>query len=314
MQVIGRGEQRNGRLERQVQRLTAINVEGRQLPLPCITHEAAGGLQLHRESHGLGVQAQDVICRRAIDTQIECGKCALADCEISRVQIDLRDARCAHVKGHLRIDAVERHAVMVNAPAVRVQRERRLQPRSAQAAVGMQLSAAVGRQETHIGRIERELQRKFLRHFAVERKIGLAERESHRIELPGFAAACEPAAAMRGEPAQTTRDSAERDAEIGTARKAGAVGIESKVERARKVAANPARIDAGGVAADRPALPGRPPDDFACDIRLSVKRAYACAADDEPVFRQLRIHFYRHRRKAAYRDQRGAAQSVGPHS
>ena len=122
------------------------------------------------------------------------------------MQVDLGAARGTHVEVGLRIDALERHAVVMDALAMRDERQRGRAARAAERAVRVQLAAALGGEQTHVGRIDRELQRKLLAELAIERKVGLSEAHAHRRELPGFAAPCDAAAAARRKSAQLAGD------------------------------------------------------------------------------------------------------------
>ena len=125
-----------------MQGFIAIQIKARQLSLPRAVVDPTGGLQLRRESYGFGVEADDVARGRAINAQVKCAELALAKSEIARVQVDLRAVRCAHIEVNLSIDALQGHAVVMNALAMRAQSERRHASRSAERTVCVQLAAA----------------------------------------------------------------------------------------------------------------------------------------------------------------------------
>src|SRR5580658_8775145 len=133
------------------------------------------------------------------------------------MQVDLGSVRRTHIEVNLCIDALQGHAVMVHAFAMRAQSERRQAPGSAERAVRVQLTAGAGGEETHVGRIHCEFERELFTHFAVERNVGLPETHAHGGELPGFAATRELAAAAGGESTQSSSDAVEFNAEIPVA-------------------------------------------------------------------------------------------------
>ena len=294
-----------------MQGLIAVHVEAGELPLPRAVVDASGSLQLHCETHRFGIQVHDVARGGAIESDVERGQLAFAIGEIARVQVNLRAPRCACVEINLRVNAVQGHAVVVQPFAVRAESERRHTAGSAERAVRMQLATAFGGKQTHVRRIQREFQGKLVTELAVESDICLPETYAHGRELPGLAALGKLAAATRGKSAQSAGNIPKLNTEIAVAREALALRVESEIQLAGEVGAQSARIDAGGSACDRPAL-SRRPDHFAGNIRLAVEGRHVRAAHDESVLRKLRFYLQAHGCEFAHRDDRAAAQIVGP--
>ena len=160
-----------------------------------------------------------------------------------------------HVEVDLGINALERHAVVMHALAVRAERERRHAPRSAERAVRVQFAAAFGGQQTHVGRIDARTSGQAL-HRLCHRAQGWSARGP--CAPPRTPRPCRAVRALPPPRAESPRSLPAMPL-ISTLKSASLAKlwpcrIESEIELTRKVSAQPARIDAAGGACDRPAL------------------------------------------------------------
>ena len=152
--------------------------------------------------------------------------------------------------------------------------------------LALQPAAARRRQDAEILRGQREAQIRGAIDTAVERQARAAETDANLLERPCIARVCQLATAARGEAAQSSAESVECHAEWSVRFEPPAPDVKAKIDAPGQVRSHLARVDAGRLAADLPALHGSP-GHLAMHIGVSVEDIYLRATDLDAFVAQL---------------------------
>src|SRR5487761_372473 len=236
------------------QRLITRHAERMQLAVEHAVADTAacdrGQLQARRLRGEMGYHGR---CR-TLEGEVEAAHAALLEPQLPQMCRYGRAPSRARVEIHFRIEARQRHAIVKDVRPVRGGENVWIVERSVDRAVRLDVAAAARRQQTEILGGHRELQVDYAIHRAIEGEAGAAEAHTDLLECPGVTRMRELAAAARRQAPEPPAEPVNGHAD-GVARlEAAARDRDPEIDTARQVGPHLTGIDAGGAAADIPAL------------------------------------------------------------
>ena len=304
--MIGCRAECHGALERQVQGLAAVDGEGVELAREGSVRVSPTCRGARGETGGRDRELHPVGVRRTAESERDALERTLLIAQLAQARVDFRfPPGCAGVEVHVRVDALELDALVVEVPAVRRGDDHRIGKRAAHGPGGLELTAGAGRQQTQVLGGDREAQIHALVDVPIERHARASQADPHLTEAPGVSRACQGAGAARRHAAQLAAQVTERGGEIPAGVEAAPRYPEHEAEAAGQIRTQQAGIDAPRVAQHRPAL-RRGPHHLAADARVTAEQVDLRAVEREAVVAECAAHVRRHRRQPG--DLRAAAQ------
>ena len=142
-------------------------------------------IEARRETGGGDGEVRAVGAGRAAQAEREALERAAAKAELLQPRVDLRiPLQGGGVEVEVRVETLERDAVVVEVPAVRAGDDHGLGEGAAEGSRGLDLAAGAGREQTQVVRGERKAQVEPLAQVPVQRQSRASQAEAHLLEAP----------------------------------------------------------------------------------------------------------------------------------